>query len=315
MAANSLGTVSSSMIIQEALDLVFTERPVLNSISLNMRDLDGGVASAKKGQALITRLKTVPTVGNFGDAANGLTTADVSVTMTDFKQLLYTFTAAETSSTDRNLIRETAQPIAVAIGNFFVDTIAALWTIGNYPTRTGADAVANGSTVTKTIKGSGWDYNHLITVGVVLDKSGVPTLNRFYAGNADVYGSMLTDLRIVAELNNAQNNGAIASGKLPRVNNFGIAKYAALPTTGNLVAFAGTPDSTAFAMRPPVDPESIMPNAKFPGATAYIQEPKSGMTVRLDEWIGTDLTCNVRVCWLQGAAVGNPNNGQLITSA
>lgn len=315
MAANSLGTVSSSLIIQEALDLVFTERPLLNSISLNMRELDGRVENAKKGQALVTRLKTVPVVGTFGDAAAAHTTTDVSVTMSTFAQVLHTFTAAETSSTDRDYIREVAQPIAVAIGNNFVDTISALWTIANFPTRTQADAVANGATVSKTIKGAGWDYNHLITVGTVLDKAGVPSHNRFYVGNADVYGSLLTDLRIVAELNNARNGGAIESGRLPMVSGFGIAKYPALPTTGNLVAFGGTPDSTAFAVRPPVDPETILKGAKFPGNSTYIQEPKSGLTVRLDEWIGTDLTVNIRVCWLQGAGVGNPNNGQLIVSA
>jgi hypothetical protein len=315
MAANSLGTTVASLIIQEALDIVFTERPLLNNISLNMRDLDGGVATAKKGQALITRLITVPGVDNFGDAASAHTTTDVSVTMNDFKQILHTFTAAEISSTDRDYIRESARPIAIAMGNYFVDTIAALWTIGNFPNRTGADAVANGSTATKTIKGAGWDYTHLTTVGATLDKSGVHAPGRFYAGNSDVYGSLLNDTRIVAALNNPDNASAIKTGRLPDVNGFALAKYPALPTTGNLVGFAGTKDSTAFAVRPPRDPATILTNAQFPGNSTYIQEPKSGLTVRLDEWIGTDLTSNIRICWLQGAAVGNPTNGQLIVSA
>lgn len=302
------------MIIQEALDMVFTERPLLKNISLNLRDLDGGVEQAKKGQALVTRLITVPGVDNFGDAASAHTTTDVSVTLSDFKQILHTFTAAEISSTDRDYIRESARPIAIAMGNYFVDSMAALWTIANFPTRTGADAVANVATVSKTIKGAGWDYGHLTAVGAILDKAGVHAPGRFYVGNADVYASMLNDTRIVAALNNPDNASAIKTGKLPDVNGFAIAKYAALPTTGNLVAFAGTPDTTAFAVRPPKDPESILKGAKFPGNSTYIQEPKSGLTVRLDEWIGTDLTSNIRVCWLQGQGVGNANNGQLITT-
>lgn len=311
---NSLGTLSSALIVQEALNLVFTKRPILNNISLGLRDLDGSVDSAKKGQAVITRLRTVPSAGNFGDAASARADTDVSVTLSNFKQILYSFTAAEISSTDRNLIRESADPIAVALGNYFVDSIAALWTIAKFPTRTGADAVANGATVTKTIKAAGWDYTHLVNVRGTLNRAGVPDAGRFYVGNSNVYESMLTDLRIVAALNNPDNKGAIATGKLPNVSGMGLDEFPALPTTGNLVGFAGTPDSTAFAVRPPRDPAELLPGAQFPGNSGYITEPRSGLTVRVDEWIGTDLTANIRLSWLDGADVGNPNNGQLIVS-
>lgn len=312
--ANSLGTLSSSLIVQEALALVFTERPILKNISLNLVDLDGNVAQVKKGQSVITRLKSIPSVGNFGDAASAAADTDVTVTLSNFKQIEYTFTAAEISSTNRNLIAERARPMAVAMANYFVDTISAIWTIGNFPARTGADAVANAATITKTIKGAGWDYTHLLQVGQTLDNAGVPSMSRFYVANSAVYASLLSDLRIVAALNNPDNAGAIKSGKLPEVNNFGIMKYPAIPTTGNMVAFAGTPDSTAFAVRPPVDPKTILPNAPSIMNSGYITDPATGLTVRVDEWIGTDLSATVRISWLDGSAVGNANNGQLIVT-
>jgi hypothetical protein len=240
----------------------------------------------------------------------------VTVTLTDFKQLYHAFTATEISSTNRNLVRESARPLAVALGNNFVDIIAALWTNANFPTRTGADAVANGSTETRTVKGAGWDYTHLLGIGQTLDDSGVPAMNRFYVGNSAVYASMLSDLRIVAALNNPDNQSAIKLGRLPEVSGFGIAKYPALTAKAgnNLVAFAGTPDSTAFAVRPPRDPAELLPNAPNIMNTGYVTDANSGLTVRVDEWIGTDLSANVRLSWLQGVHVGNPNNGQLIQS-
>lgn len=315
IGVNSFGTSTVSMVIQEALDLVFTKRPILKNISLNLRDKDGGVAQAKQGQVLLTRLFSVPSVQNFGSTESYKSDTDVPVTLGNFKELKYKFSAAEINAmgANRNYLKEVAEPIAIAMSNYFVDAIAALWTIANFPTRTGADAVANGATVSKTIKGAGWDYTHLVDVGLTLDKAGVPGMKRFYVASGNVYGSMLTDLRIVAALNNPNNAGAIESGRLPRVNDFGIEKYVALPTTGNMVAFAGTPDSTAFAVRPPVDPESIT-GAKFPGVSSIITDPTTGLTVRLDEFIGTDLSVTTRICWLDGAAVGNPNNGQLVTT-
>jgi hypothetical protein len=162
---------------------------------------------------------------------------------------------------------------------------------------------------------NGWDYDHILDVRKTLNKSGVPDGQRFYVGNSDVYGSMLADLRIVGYLNNQANQEAIRTGKLPEVSGFGLAEYAALPTTGNLVGFAGTSDSTAFALRVPKDPQEVLPGVPFPGRIGYVTEPVTGLTVMVLEYIETNLNVTTKLVWMYGSAVGNPNNGQLIVTS
>ncbi len=313
---NVLGTLATATIVQEALALVFTMRPVLNNISMGFTDQNGSPIAAFN-QPVITRTLGVPAVGNAGDAAAARADVDVSVTLNNYKQVRYDFTPQQYSGTNRDLVRESAIPMAVAIANYIVDQVAALWTIGNFPVRTGADAVANGSTVSKTVKGAGWDYTHLTEVRGVLNKSGVPEFNRFYVGNSDVYGSMLTDLRIVGWLNNQDNQSAIKMGKLPTVAGFGLAEYPNLTAVAgaHLVGFAGSSDSTVYAHRVPKDPREVIKGLPVPGNVGIITEPKTGLSVMVVEYVDLN-TMNVttKLMWMNGVAVGNPNNGQLITS-
>lgn len=315
LCVNSLGTLATATIVQEALALVFTKRPILNQISMGFTDKNGSPVAAYN-QAVITRTLAIPTVQNFGGTISAKADVDVSVTLNNFKEVGYNFTPVEYSSTNRDLIRETAEPMAIALANAMVDAIAAKWTIANFPTRTQADAVANGATVSKTVKAAGWDYAHLVDVRTTLNKAGVPDFKRFYVGNSDVYGSMLNDGRIVYALNNPDNAGAIKSGKLPEVvAGLSLGEYAALPTTGNLVGFAGSPDSTVFAARVPRDPRELMPGLTIPGNMGIITEPRTGLSVLVLEYITmSDLSITTKLVWMYGTAVGNANNGQLITT-
>lgn len=297
--SNTLGTLApSSVIVQEALDLVFTERPMLSEISL---DLSSGVV-LKQGQAVVSRIFSVPTVGNFGDAATERADTDVSVTISNFKQVKHTFTPAEYNQTDRQLVRESALPIAVAIANHLVDAIAGLWTTANF--------------TNETVQPNGWNYEHLVAVRKVLMTRGLPEgAPRFYCGNADVYSALLQDPMIVAALNNGQNGGAIASGTLPRVAGFGLSEYPACPTTNNLIGFAGTKDSAVLAARLPSDPRALLPGVPFAGTFIPITNPRTGFSVILNEYIDQDtLNVTTRVLFCYGAAKGNASNGQRIVS-
>jgi hypothetical protein len=312
---NTLGTLATATIVQEALALVFTQRPILNNISMGFTDRNGSPI-ANFNQPVITRVLAVPTVQDFGGAISTRNDADVSVTLDQFKEVGYNYTVQEYSGTNRDLIREAALPLATALANKMVDAIAAIWTIANFPTRAGADAVANGSTITKTVKGAGWDYTHLTDVRKTLNQSGVPEAGRFYVGNSNVYASMLTDLRIVGYLNNQNNAAAITSGKLPDVAGLALGEYAALPATGNLCAFAGTKDSTVFAARVPTDPRDLLPGLPIPGNMGIVTEPRTGLSVMVLEYIAmATLTVTTKLIWMYGTAVGNANNGQLIVTA
>ncbi len=312
---NTLGTLATATIVQEALSLVFAKRPILNEISLGFTDRNGSPI-ASYGQAVITRTFGLPTVQDAGGAVSTRADVDVSVTLNNFKEVRYDFTPAEYSGTNRDLVREAAEPMAVAIANYIVDQVAALWTAANFVTRTGADAVANSATNTKTIKAAGWDYTHLTDCRSTLNKAGVPVAGRFYVGNSDVYASMLTDLRIVGFLNNQQNGAAIQSGRLPQVAGFALDEYPNMPTTGNLVGFCGTKDSTVYAHRVPRDPREVIPGLPVPGNVGIVTEPRTGLSVMVVEYVDlSTLNVTTKLLWMNGVAKGNTNNGQLIVSA
>jgi hypothetical protein len=315
-APNVLGTLATATIVMEALDLVFTKRPFLNNISLGFTDKNGSPIAAY-GQQVLTRKRGIPAVNDFGTGAGARADLDVPVTLDKFKEIQYDFTPAEYSGTNRDLVRESAEPMAVALGNHMVDAIAGLYTVGNFPVRTGADAVANNSQNNVTVLGAGWDYSHLLTVRAALNKSGVPDYRRFYLGDSDVYASMLSDLRIVAALNNPDNQSAIAKGELPRVAGMGIEEYPTLGAAagGNLVGVAGTPDSTIYAARVPKDPREVIPGLPVPGNMGIVQHPKTGLAVMVLEYITmATLTVTTKLVWMYGIAKGNINNVQLVKS-
>lgn len=303
---NVLGTLASSLIIQRALELVYTKRPILNEISLDLMDQETGSVEANFNQPIVARIFGIPEVQDFGTGAKDRADTDVPVTLDKFKEVHHRFTPQEYSGTSRNLVDESAEPIAIAIGNHMVDAIAALWTPGNFPVATN-----------RTIKAAGWDYNFITALRGKFNGRGVPENRRCLCANTDMYTSFLNDSLIVAELNNKQNADAIANGKVPRVSGFGIQEYPALPANGaNLVGFACSKDACVYAARVPKNPEQVLPNAKFPGNIGVITNPATGLSVMVNEWIdAATLTANVRLVWMYGVAKGNANNGELICTA
>jgi len=301
---NVSGTLAGSLILQRALALVFTTRPVLRSMALDFRDLDSGSSESKWNQTVISRTRGIPAVNDFGTGAVDTADLDVPVTINRFKEVRYSFTPVQYSATDRDLIDEHAEPMAVALGNHIIDAVAANWTAANF-------------TRPATVKAAGWDYEHLTSVRQTLIEAGVPEgFQKFYVGNASVYRAFLNDTLIVAGLNNPANGLAIQNGRLPVVAGFGIQEYPSLPAAGNLVGFAGTPDSVVYASRVPKSPEEVLPGAKFPGLLSVITEPRTGFSVMVNQWIDAEtLNANTRLVWMYGTAVGNANNGQRIVSA
>lgn len=290
--ANSLGTLASGTVLTRALELVFTKRPILNSISLDL-----SADTIKLGETVKSRIHSVPTVGSFPSAATAKTDTDVSVTVDQAKQIRHTFTSAELSSTDRNLVEEAAEPMAVAIANHMVDALAALWLPANYTNET-VEAVADA------------DYETLTVLRQALTGRGAPD-NRFAAVSAAVYKELLNDPLCNRAAKNAGND-PIVDGRLQGIAGFSeIFEYPALLTTSNLVGFAGSKDSAVIASRIPTNPASILPNASVPGSIGVITEPKTGLSVLVAEWIDmASLSAEVMVVWQYGVAKGNANNGQ-----
>lgn len=300
--ANALGTLAGSLVLQEALSLVFTKRPILRSISYGFQDRDGQT-TAKWNQTVYTRTRTVATVNDFGTGATDRADTDVPVILDHFKEIHHAFTPQEYTSTDRDLIRESAEPIAVAFANHMVDAIAANWTVAHF----GAG----------TVKAAGWDYDWLVDLRKSANAAGIPEPGRFLVANGDVYASLLKDSMIVAALNNPQNASAIASGRLPDVQGFSLQEYPSLGVNGeNRVGFYGSPESVVYACRAPRNPEELLPNAQFPGVIGYVTEPTTGLTWMVNQWIDpSTLKANTRIVWMYGSDVGNSAVGDLVVTA
>lgn len=307
--SSNLGQLSGALILQKALALTFTHRPLLKMISKGFRELDGKVDNALLNQSVVSRIKSVQSVQPFGTGAQDVTDTDVAVTLSAQKEVHVAFTSAQYNATDRDLIEEAAQPIAVALANHIVDSVATLW-------KTGAGFFS--STTNKLIPSANTYAGLVIQLMEMMDNLGIPQDGRFAVLNSTLNGALLTDPLIVAALNNPSNGDAIAKGRLPEVSGIMFDKYPSLgdPFAQNRVAFAGTPDSTVFVARAPKNPTEVLPGTPFPGLIDYIEDPITGFRVMVNQWIDpVTLIINNRIVWLEGFAVGNPNNGILIASA
>lgn len=299
MGANSLGTLSSGVILQRALDLVFTKRPVLQMISTDLSD-----SAANLNDVVKSRIYSVPTVNDFGSAATAKTDVDVPVTLDQFKEVRHKFTATELSSTNRQLINEAAEPIAVAIANHMVDAVCGLYLAANFSNTATVEAVAD------------CDYNTLTTLRKVLVGRGIDGY-RFAIVNDSVYEKLLLDP--LCNRKDKSDGGAdpVADGELANVAGFKrIFEYPALITTANLIGFAGRKDSAVIATRVPTDPRTVLPNVPIGGNIQVIKSPINGLAVMAIEYIDlADLSANVVLTWIYGKAKGNINAGQLLKSA
>lgn len=319
--ANTLGTLQGELILREALAMVFTKRPVLRRISMGLRDIDNGAVVANFNQVVKTRIKTIVPITDFNGAAAAVTTTDVSLTLSRFRSARVTFTPQEYSATNRDLIAEVAEPIAIGIANDIVDDIATLWTPANFPG--GAppgDTNAPGTATGKTVVAGGWNFtNTLVPVDSALADRGVTEeYGRFFAMTTAVYAGFLSDTQITAPLYNPDNQSAVMKGILPEVLGFGLMRYPGLTAASgvaNLLGFAGSPGSTVWASRAPKNPEEILTNVKFPGALAILTEPVTGFSVMAMQWIETNLSVNTQMVWMSGKAVGNPLEGQCLMAA
>ena len=301
---NSLGTLNGALVLQRALSLTFTQRPALSLISKGFRDIDGAADNALLGQSVVTRIKNVQSVQNFGTGAQDVNSTDVTVSLSDHKEVHVAFTPAQYNATNRDLFDEVAQPIAVAIANHIVDSVAALWTSTNY---------------TSSLTPSANTYkDFVLAVRKQMAKSGITQENRFMVVNSDVYADLLGDSTIVAALNNPMNQNAIAEGKLPMVSGIQIAEFPSLDelTTTKRVGFAGHPESTIYVARAPKGPGEVIGSLNFPGIIDYVEDPVTGFRVMVTQWVDpTTLVVNNRLSWLQGYAKGNGAQGILLKKA
>jgi hypothetical protein len=291
--SNSLGTLNSALILQTALSLVFTKRPLLQAISKDLEPM-----GAKQGQTVLTRLKSVPSVVNDTEELPSFTTTDVPVTLSYSKRVGATFTSAQLNSTSRNLIEELAEPIAIAMANSIVDSVGALWTSSNFANETVDNAPS---------------YATLVNLRKAFIDRGIHG-NRYLSVNPATYAAFLED-PLITRPNRymAQGTDIIQTSEIAGVAGFSnIFEYPAITTANHMTGFACTPEAVVLASRAPQDPrEAFGGNIPFPGNFEVLSDPLTGFSAAAVEFINP-LTLDVTVYlkWIYGVAVGNSAAGQ-----
>jgi hypothetical protein len=296
--SNSLGTLSSSLILQTSLSLAFTMRPELKLIAK-----DFSAQQVKFGQSVISRISSIPSVTDFtANATSDFNTVDVPVTINQFKRIKVKFEASQYMATSRNLIEEAAKPVAVALSNYIVDQAATQITAGNFSNATVAASP---------------DYSSLVEMDGALVGRGIHG-DKFLIANNAAYMALLQDPLVTRpNIHRAPGDEVIATGNIGGVAGFGyVGRYPALPTTGNLIGFAGTNEAIVCASRLPDDPTTLMKGLPFGGRIEAITDPATGFAVLAVEYIDAEsLAINTYLAFQFGVAVGNAAAGQRLVSA
>jgi hypothetical protein len=297
--ANSLGTLSASLILQEALALATKVHPALKSVVT-----DFSAEPAVKGQSVITRTLGKPTVNNFGSAATDAADTDVTVTLSNFKEVRYKFTAAEVASTNRDLIRERAMPMALAIGDYLALLIStALADNTNFSTEV-VEALAD------------VDYQTLTAAREAITGTlEAPLDNRYAAVKPAAFTKLLND-NLCNRLYKADGADPIASGMLNQIAGFQqVAEWQSWPTTDNGIGAFWHKSSLCVAVRPIANPEAY--GIKFPGNIGIVTnpDPTAPFSVLAFESINnSDLSVETVMVFLAGVAKGNNFCARLVTA-
>lgn len=304
-AANTLGTLTGTLVTQRSLQLLKFTFPVLDRITT-----DFSPENVMYGQTLATRTRSIPAVGTYdttnGYVTTGATTTDVNVTMNNHPFVAIQFNANELASTRRLLFGEQEEGIHYALGKNIVDGVYALITAGNF---------ANGTV--QAIAGFGRPT--LINMGRNLIKRGVPMMNRTAILYSDFFAQLATDPAIVT-LAAFQDKSIIEGYQLPDVAGFKVVDApnfgVGAPTpVANLYGAAFTPDALVLVTRTPNDYADVFPGATGGGVTSVVTNPDTGLSVMLTEYVDHKLGIAVmRVAIMWGAAVGQAASLERLTS-
>lgn len=306
-AANTLGTVAGTLVVQRTLDLLKIAFPVLSRISTNFSG-----ENAAYGEAITTRLVSVPAVGTYhvdnGYVSQAGVTTDVPVTINAHQFVQVEFNANEIGGTRRLLFGEQEDAMHYAIGKDLVDAIYALFLAANFTE--GATIEALVDFARKTVIQMGIDMN--TTSAGRNANSGTRTLLLSPA----YYGKLAEDIVVVSPLYNRDAGSAVGDGTLPMVHGFLPVEAPNLPATANLVGFGMRADAVALAVRPANDYAAAQPGLPATGVNEQVTNPDTGMSVSLtrfvDHYLGKSY---MRLAWMRGVAKGNPLAGQLLKSA
>ena len=304
MALNSLGIENLGILARRAFALTFRKFPMSRMFTTDMGVMDDRARALKLGQQIYAKIRTIPTVGNFGDAAQAFDMTDVPVTLSNFRQLQFTFTPDQYNAADFPLQQFAAETLSEAITLFIINALGQSVSGANF------DLSVNSVNPYLTVASAWTRANTVLPMKTALDNRGVPQGERFFLINSTVEQNIQADITVIANPNPGVENQTLTSGELPRMSGLNFFAWPSLPNTdGNLLGWAGTPDSLVYVNRAPLNPMEFLPGLPLPALVQNIIEPNSGFSVQAQfYWDPATNNIIMRFIWFDGIAPGNPNN-------
>ena len=292
---NVAGTLVGDIISQRTLELVFSIRPVLRAITTDFSD-----EPAKVNQVIRTRTVGLPTIQDLGGTVSDVAEVDVPVTLNLLKEARFQLEPAEWAGTNRSLIDEHAEAMAVAIGNYLVDELAKLW---------------DDTYTAETLKAvAAIDYTTISAMVRAMNIAGVPDIGRWGCVNSYVAEAFRNDELIMEHFDRNQGSGYAHWTNIEGFRD--IWEFPALPNNSvNVTAMFGSKSACVAAARLLANPENLL-GLGYPGQLSVVTEPVSGLSVLKNTYVTqANLQVGTRLILLGGVDEGQIACGHKWVSA
>jgi len=301
--SNSLGTLAPSLVAQRTLDYLKEMFPPALRMFFNFTD-----QRVLLGQTITSR---IPGASNAYDATNGysapgVTDVDVPVTVNNFKATSIAFTAAQLSSTNRDLVNEHASGAANKLGEDLLDVMCALFVNANYAL----------SSLSTQEDATGYDDVTLRALRKKMNVRKVPTLGRLGIVNSDAFEALSGDSKIttIDSNPNAHEDYQLAPMRL-RARGFEIIEYPQLPANSiDLNGVFMAPGAVVGAVGVPADANApgMFTNVPNVASIEYVTDEDTGLSLiqRLHKTSNGGIQMDL--AWIFGFAKGNPQLAELV---
>lgn len=302
-AANSLGDLSGDLILQQSLDNILYQFPLLSRISTNFSG-EGALLS----QTITTRLRAQRTATDFvtadGYVAGDATHTDVDIVIDKHKYDMVTFSVTDLAKTRRDLFGEEEEGMLYSVVKAMIDDLYALITTANF----------TNTPTTKSLLDFGRDT--IVDMKVALHNAKVFGGVRTLLLNSNYYGAAEKDVVIINNQSNPSAAQVFGASKLPTIAEFAPFEAGNLPTTGNLTGFGFRADALAMASRLPSDYTTAIPGLPSTGVVSTIMHPESGLSLQKVAYLNHQMgNASARVALMYGVAKGRAVAGQILRSA
>src|SRR5260221_8288142 len=293
MPANTLGTLSPTVVSLKVIQFLKKEFPMLTSVATDFSEEAVLLNEQVTSRVVVpppTQDYVSPGAGGTGYAASAASTTDIPVSISKHKFVSLSFSDTEIASTRRNLVEEQTAAAAYALGRQAAIDLFALVNPVNFP---------NDVTITAPTNA---DRTTILAVRAKLTTAGASDMNRFGAVNPATFESLGADQTIVSRFFYNQEPD-FKEGVIQGLAGFDrIFEYPELNTANKLLGYFGTKEALVFAARVPADPTELGPGGvPLPGIIKNITDPDSGLSLQMRYWHDFQGgALNLGLTWMQG---------------